>query len=110
MVVAQELSGEEVCFPHRVARVQQMARIISRTVRAALFSTLIAVLMFFLGWMEEDVLFTIVYLGNDPILDLMVKNRREINTSFLYRAVIQLATVPFEKIINHLQSNSWLTF
>ena len=87
-----------------------MLRIISRTVRAALFSTLIAALAFSLGWMEENVLFTIIYLGNDPGLDLMVKIGREINTPFSYRAVIQLATVPFEKIINHLQSNSWLTF
>ncbi len=45
----------------------------SRIVRAALFSTLIAALAFSLGWMEEDVLFTIVYLGNDPSLDLVVK-------------------------------------
>jgi len=50
-----------------------MVRIISRTVRAALFSTLIAALAFSLAWMEEDVLFTIVYLGNDPNLDLVVK-------------------------------------
>lgn len=50
-----------------------MVRIISQTVRAALFSTLIAVLAFSLGWMEEDVLFIIVYLGNDPNLDLVVK-------------------------------------
>ena len=50
-----------------------MVRIISRTVQAALFSTLIAALAFSLGWMEEDVLFTIVDLGNDPTMDSMVK-------------------------------------